>query len=118
MIFLNQLYGQLVPTPFDPINDPLVFGVFYPVKYYGGFIYFISHATKNLLKNAATQGQHHLPAEFIEIHSTVARALDAAVLKFYESLEVVLVELSCCFSVTSSSSATLRQVQLAVDKIS
>jgi hypothetical protein len=28
--------------------------VFYPVKYYGGFIYFISHAIKNRLKNAAT----------------------------------------------------------------
>ena len=51
-------------------------------------------------------------------HSTVVRALDVVVLKFYESLEAVLVKLSGCFSVTSSSSTTLRQVQLAVDKIS
>ena len=43
-------------------------------------------------------------------HSTAERALDATVLKFYESLEAILVKLSGCFSVTSSSSATLRQV--------
>ena len=41
-----------------------------------------------------------------------------AVLKFYKSLEAVLIKLSGCFSVTSSSSVTLRQVQLAVDEIS
>jgi hypothetical protein len=27
--------------------------MFYLVKYYSGYIYFISHATKNQLKNAA-----------------------------------------------------------------
>jgi hypothetical protein len=43
-----------LPTPFGPISDPLAFGVLYLVKYYGGFIYFISHTIKNWLKNAAT----------------------------------------------------------------
>ena len=38
----------------DTVSDPPDFGVFYLVKYYGGFIYFISHAIKNWLKNVAT----------------------------------------------------------------
>jgi hypothetical protein len=41
------------PDIFGPISN-LAFGVFYLVKYYGGFIYFISHAIKNWLKNVAT----------------------------------------------------------------
>jgi hypothetical protein len=36
------------------MSDPPAFGVLYLVKYYGGFIYFISHAIKNCLKNVAT----------------------------------------------------------------
>jgi hypothetical protein len=38
----------------DTVSDPPDFGVFYLVKYYGGFIYFIPHAIKNWLKNVAT----------------------------------------------------------------
>jgi hypothetical protein len=36
------------------MSNPLDFRVFYLVKYYGGFIYFIPHAMKNQLKNTAT----------------------------------------------------------------
>jgi len=42
------------PNIFRPISNPLAFEVFYLVKYYGGFIYFISHLIKNQLKNTAT----------------------------------------------------------------
>jgi len=44
------------PISFGPISDPPAFGELYLVKYFGGFIYFISHAIKNRLKNAATLG--------------------------------------------------------------
>jgi len=52
------------PIPFSPISDPLVFGELYLVKYFGGFIYFIFHAIKNWLKNAAT-----LATSFEEINT-------------------------------------------------
>jgi hypothetical protein len=36
------------------VGDSLVFGVFYLVKHYDGFIYFIPHTIKMWLKNVAT----------------------------------------------------------------
>jgi hypothetical protein len=36
------------------MSDPPAFGELYLTKYFGGFIYFISHTIKNQLKNAAT----------------------------------------------------------------
>jgi hypothetical protein len=42
------------PILFGPISDPLVFNVFYLVKYSSDFIYFISHNIKKRLKNMAT----------------------------------------------------------------
>ena len=42
------------PVSFGPLSDPSVFEVIYPVQYFGGFIYFSSHATKKRSKNAAT----------------------------------------------------------------
>jgi hypothetical protein len=39
----------------------LAFGELYPAKYFGGFIYFISHAIKNRLKNTATLAQMEVP---------------------------------------------------------
>ena len=41
-------------TVFGPISNPSVFEVFYLVKYFGGFKYFISHDIKNRFKNAVT----------------------------------------------------------------
>jgi hypothetical protein len=40
--------------------------VFYLVKYYGGFIYFISHAIKNRLKNVATLACTHKDIKFLK----------------------------------------------------
>ena len=48
------------PTPFGPISDPPVFGELYLLKYFRGFIYFISHAIKNWLKNVTTLEQSEL----------------------------------------------------------
>jgi len=42
------------PVSFGPLSDPSVFEVIYLVQYFGGFIYFSSHATKKRSKNAAT----------------------------------------------------------------
>jgi hypothetical protein len=42
------------PIPFGPIGDPPAFGELYLAKYFGGYVYFISHAIENQLKNAAT----------------------------------------------------------------
>ena len=41
-------------TVFGPISNPSVFEVFYLVKYFGGFKYFISHDIKNRFKKAVT----------------------------------------------------------------
>ena len=42
------------PVSFGPLSDPSVFEVIYLVQYFGGFIYFSSHATKKRSKNTAT----------------------------------------------------------------
>jgi hypothetical protein len=44
----------------------LAFVVFYLVKYYGGFLYFISHAIKNRLKNMATLACTHKDIKFLK----------------------------------------------------
>jgi hypothetical protein len=40
--------------PFGLISNPPAFWELYLVKYFGHFIYFISHGIKNRLKNVAT----------------------------------------------------------------
>jgi len=45
-----QLSGQ----PVAQMSEPPVFEVFYPIKYFGYLIYFISYTIKKQLKNMAT----------------------------------------------------------------
>jgi len=73
-VFLNQLYRQLVAHSFRPkISDPLAFGVFYLVKYYGGFIYFNFPCYK---KSAKKMWQHYILLMITTISSIMSILLD------------------------------------------